>query len=112
MHVSIKTPTDQFRRADEAHHVCLGAKATRFEKGLFLVTGQTFGRIVISVDVRNLIEEYLTELMERNPSRGLMLIGRLGGRRLSSYSHRQRERVLEDAETLAARLRVGGYFCE
>jgi selenophosphate synthetase-related protein len=100
---------DVLESAEAARSICQGAKAGRYVFDEHIVTGQTHGRIVLSIDVAHLVLAYLRDLRDQNPGRMLRLADHLRGKPRRNFPWRHRQQLTEDLEALAGRLKAGGY---
>ena len=81
------------------------------EKGYY-VTGYTYQRLVLSVDVWNHFKCFSMSLFDRDPGRALRLLDHMRGKRIGKFPWRHRVQVKEDVKDLVVFLRKGGYTTE
>ena len=110
--IVVKTPKDIIEDAEEAGALARASFAVRdTEKGYF-VTGYTYQRLVLSIDVLGHFRCFFMSLFDKDPGRALRLLDHMRGKRIGKFPWRHRVQVKEDVKDLVAFLRKGGYTTE
>ena len=106
-----KTPKDLIDDSEEARSLMVPFAVRDAEKGFYL-TGYTHQRLVISIDVCNLLERFIMRLFDDNPGRALRLLDHLRGKSIGRFPWMHRVQVKEDVKDLVSSLKGGGYYTE